>query len=169
MWSHALYFVAKELMAISMASISACSASSFFSSSACRASASARRAARARLIRSMSYDVRRSHPVSAPWELSALPPSVTATAIPRGDGPTIPANFFCENAPAPIDDQHHHARIDCGRSNVGERQDCDQEPCERELVYPLAHLAFATGSPSDEPYQARRSIIQDEGTVPARL
>jgi len=75
-------------MAISMASISACSASSFFSSSACRASASARRAARARLIRSMSWDVRRSHPVSVPWGLSA-PPSVTATAIPIGGGASM--------------------------------------------------------------------------------
>ena len=93
----------------------------------------------------------------------------------RPRGPVIsavllsPANFFCENAPTAINDQHHHARIDCGRSNVGERQDCDQEPCERELVYPLAHFAFATGSPSDEPHQARRYIIQDESTAPARL
>src|SRR5438067_2427892 len=67
-----LYLSANALIAVSIASISACSASNIFSSAECCASALARRAARARFTRSISPEVRRSHPASVPCTLSAL-------------------------------------------------------------------------------------------------
>jgi hypothetical protein len=60
---------------------------------------------------------------------------------------SVRSAYSCGSPPPPIDHQHHHARIDCGRGNVGEGQDRDKQPGERELVQPIVHLAFLKGFP----------------------
>ena len=75
---------------------------------------------------------------------------------------SVRSDCSCGSPSTPIDHQHHHARIDRGSGNVGEGQDRDQQPGERELVQPIVHLAFLKGFP-------RRPLLYAEAIVSMQL
>ena len=75
---------------------------------------------------------------------------------------SVRSDCFCGSPSSAVDHQHHHACIDRGRGNVGEGQDRDQQPGERELVQPIVHLAFLKGFP-------RRPLLYVEAIVSMQL